>query len=93
MDNTAKTLEEMNAVERFHLAERVSDALRDAAHQAEDQGDVRFAANSRSVAAAILGCAGDPDGDYLDAAELLLKQGVMLLHLYSDRKKAPRMLH
>ena len=89
MDNTAKTLEEMNAVERFHLAERVSDALRDAAHQAEDQG----AANSRSVAAAILGCAGDPDGDYLDAAELLLKQGVMLLHLYSDRKKAPRMLH
>ncbi|CDZ41478.1 Hypothetical protein NGAL_HAMBI1145_59150 [Neorhizobium galegae bv. officinalis] len=93
MEETAKTLVEMDPVERFRLFDTVTDALRHAAGQAEDQGDTCFAANSRCLAGAIVGCADDPGGENLAAVELLLRQGVMLLHLYSNRSNVRPVLH
>ncbi|WP_245437544.1 MULTISPECIES: hypothetical protein [Neorhizobium] len=93
MEEIAKTLVEMDPVERFQLLDTVTDALRQAAGQAEEQGDTCFAANSRCLAGSIVGCANDPEGENLAAAELLLRQGVMLLHLYSNRSNARSVLH
>ncbi len=93
MEGIAKTLVEMDPVERFQLLDTVTDALRHAAGQAEEQGDTCFAANSRCLAGAIAGCADDPEGANLVAIELLLRQGVMLLHLYSNRSNVRLVLH
>jgi hypothetical protein len=93
MEATAKTLMEMNPAERFQLFEIVTAALENAAYQAEEHGDTSFAANSRCLAGAITGCANNPEGDNLVAIELLLKQGVMLLHLYTNRPNLPPVLH
>jgi hypothetical protein len=93
MDGDPKTLEEMNLRERFHMFETVAGALEDAADEAEEIGDIRFAANSKSVAGMIRGIGSDLTERDLLPAELLLKQGVMLLHLYSMRSDRSAVLH
>ncbi|MGK9051438.1 hypothetical protein [Neorhizobium petrolearium] len=93
MEGTPKTLEEMNLRERFHMFETVASALEDAAEAAGDLGDARFAVNSKCVAGMIRGMRNDLGEQDLKPAELLLKHGVMLLHLYSTRSDRPEILH
>jgi hypothetical protein len=93
MDGSAKTLEEMNLRERFNMFDTVAGALEHAAGEAEDLGDDRFAANSKCVASMIRGMRSVLKERDLKPAELLLKHGVMLLHLYSKRSERPAVVH
>ena len=93
MDGEPKTLEEMNLRERFNMLETVAGALENAADEAENLGDVRFATNSKCVAGMIRGIRSDLAERDLLPAELLLKQGVMLLHLYSMRSDRSPVRH
>ena len=85
MNSISKTLNEMTLVERSNLLDTVADALEATAEQAEDAGDVLFATNSTCVANTIRGISGSLGIGDLSTAELLLEQGIMLVHQYSNR--------
>ncbi|MGO4569174.1 hypothetical protein AB4Z52_30015 [Rhizobium sp. 2YAF20] len=88
MHGISKTLYEMTLAERTSLLDTVADALEATAEEAEDEGDARFVSNSMCVANTIRGMnvwLGPRD---LAAAELLLEQGIMLVHQFSNRKTA-----
>ncbi|MGV2103893.1 hypothetical protein [Rhizobium sp. 21-4511-3d] len=85
MNSISKTLNEMTLVERSSLLDRVADALEATAEEAEDAGDVLFATNSTCVANTIRGMSGTLGIGDLPIAELLLEQGIMLVHQYSNR--------
>jgi hypothetical protein len=86
MNGISKTLNEMTIVERTSLLDTVADALEATAEEAEGAGDSLFAANSTSVANTIRGLSGSLGIRDLPVAELLLEQGIMLVHQYSNRK-------
>ncbi|MFK0335144.1 hypothetical protein ACIQUB_28940 [Rhizobium sp. NPDC090275] len=85
MNAISKTLNEMTIVERTSLLDTVADALEATAEEAKDAGDVLFATNSTCVASTIRGLSGHLGIRDLPAAELLLEQGIMLVHQYSNR--------
>jgi hypothetical protein len=93
MDENPKSLEEMNAGERCNLLARVTDALQDAADEAEHRGDTRFAANSKCVAGMIKAYPSHIDRSDLRSVELLLEHGLTLLHLYLTRTKKQSSIH
>lgn len=88
MNGMSKTLNEMTIVERTSLLDTVAAALEATAEEAEDAGDRLFASNSTCVASTIRGISGDLGVRDLQVAELLLEQGIMLVHQYSNRKPA-----
>lgn len=91
MHGISKTLTEMTLVERSSLLDTVADALEATANEAEEQGDATFVANSMCVANTIRGMSGDLRSHDLQAAELLLEQGIMLVHQFSNRNEAMRL--
>ncbi len=86
MQDISKTLSEMTIKERTSLLDTVADALEAVAEEAEDEGDARFVSNSMCVANTIRGMCGDLSPRDLAAAELLMEQGIMLVHQFSMRK-------
>jgi hypothetical protein len=92
MQAISKTLTEMTLVERSSLLETVADALEATADEADEEGDSRFATNSMCVANTIRGLCGNLGERDLPAAEVLLEQGIMLVHQYSSRKR-PTSVH
>ena len=93
MNGISKTLNDMTLVERSSLLDTVADALEATAEEAEGEGDSRFVANSICVANTIRGLSGDMTPRDLQAAELLLEQGIMLVHQFSNRAKTNGMIH
>jgi hypothetical protein len=88
MNGISKTLFEMTVTERSSLLDTVANALEATAEEAEDEGDARFVSNSMCVANTIRGLSVGPWPGDLAAAELLLEQGIMLVHQFSNRKFA-----
>ncbi|EPE96437.1 hypothetical protein [Rhizobium grahamii] len=93
MNTISKTLDEMTRIERSNLLEAVADALEATASEAEENGDVRFVANSTCLANTIRGLSGDLAPREMAAAELLLEQGIMLMHQFSTRAKPQTLLN
>jgi hypothetical protein len=93
MNGISKTLNDMTLVERSSLLDTVADALEATAEEAEGEGDARFVANSICVANTIRGLSGDLTPRDLQAAELLLEQGIMLVHQFSNRAKTNGVIH
>lgn len=85
MHGISKTLTEMTLSERASMMTVVAESLEAFAEEAVEDGDARFAANSISVASTIRGYASDLCQRDLKAAELLLEQGIMLMHAYRAR--------
>ncbi len=79
------TLEDMSARERSGMLETVAGALEVVAEEAEDMGDIRFAAHSKCVACTIRGYTDNLGAKDLKSAELLLELGIKLVHLSSTR--------
>lgn len=88
MHGISKTLYEMTLAERTSLLDTVADALEATAEEAEDEGDARFVSNSMCVANTIRGMSVWLGPRDLAAAELLLEQGIMLVHQFSNRRTA-----
>jgi hypothetical protein len=84
MNVMSKTLTEMTLVERSSLLDTVADALEASADEAKEQGDATFVKNSL-VANTIRGMSVNLNPNNLAVAELLLEQGIMLVHAYSNR--------
>nr|WP_210280980.1 hypothetical protein [Rhizobium sp. BK399] len=83
----------MTRVERSSLLEAVASALEATASEAEENGDARFVANSTCLANTIRGLSGDLAPREMAAAELLLEQGIMLMHQFSNRSKPETLLN
>ena len=92
MHGISKTLTEMTQVERSSLLETVANALEATADEAGEEGDATFVANSMCVANTIRGMSGSVGCLDLEAAELLLELGIMLVHQFSNRNEG-RTLH
>lgn len=92
MHGISKTLTEMTLVERSSLLETVADALEASADEAEEHGDATFVKNSMCVVNTIRGMSCNLGAADLAAAELLLEQGIMLMHAHANRNE-PRILH
>jgi hypothetical protein len=90
MNGISKTLNEMTIAERTSLLDTVADALEATADEAEEAGDSAFVANSTCVASTIRGISSNLGGRNLAAAELLLEQGIMLMHQYSNRRTSAK---
>ncbi|WP_457588262.1 hypothetical protein [Ensifer canadensis] len=80
-----KTLEDMSMRERCGMLETVACALEAVAEEAEDLGDIRFAAHSKCVACTIRGYTDNLATQDIKSAELLLELGITLVHLSSTR--------
>ncbi|MBB4294088.1 hypothetical protein GGE16_006185 [Rhizobium leguminosarum] len=93
MNGISKTLNDMTLVERSSLLDTVADALEATAEEAEGEGDARFVANSVCIANTIRGLSGELAPHDLRAAELLLEQGIMLVHQFANRAKPRGMVH
>ncbi len=87
MPGTSKTLNEMTLIERSSLLQTVADALEATADEAGEDGDTRFVLNSMCIANTIRGISGDLAQRDLIVAELLLAQGIMLVHQFSNRMR------
>jgi hypothetical protein len=83
----------MTCSERTEMLTMVAAALEAAAEEAEDLGDAKMASNSTCLAATIRGCALGLAPRNLKAAELLLEQGIVLVHGYSMRSSRRSGLH
>lgn len=80
-----KTLEDMSMRERSGMLETVAGALEAVAEEAEDLGDIRFAAHSKCVACTIRGYTSNLAAQDIKSAELLLELGITLVQLSSTR--------
>ena len=81
----SRTLTEMTLVERSSLLDTVADAFEASADEAKEEGDATFVVNSLCVANTIRGMSVNLYPNNLAVAELLLEQGMMLVHAYSNR--------
>ena len=81
----SRTVTEMTLVERSSLLDTVADALEASADEAKEEGDATFVVNSLCVANTIRGMSVNLNHNNLAVAELLLEQGMMLVHAYSNR--------
>lgn len=83
----SRTLTEMTLVERSSLLDTVADAFEASADEAKEEGDATFVNNSLCVANTIRGMSVNLNHNNLAVAELLLEQGMMLVHAYSNRSR------
>ncbi len=84
-----KTIGEMSVRERKELLAAVADTLDQSAEEALDRGDELFALNSRNLALAIRGSSAYLSEKKLLAAELLLRQGIMMIEQFRSRSIRP----
>ena len=92
MGFAAKAFEDMDLDERHLMFDTVATALEQAASDAEDEGDVTAGQNTMAVAGTLRGLSMNLADCDVHAAELLLEQGVMLLHELSSRHAGPEHL-
>lgn len=85
MHGISKTLDEMTLVERSSLLEAVVNALEATAEEAREEGDVAFVANSMCVASTIRGLDTGWESHDVAAAQILLEQGITMIHQFSTR--------
>jgi hypothetical protein len=85
MYDISKSLTEMTLVERCSLVETVADTLQASADETGDKGDTAFVRNSTCLANTICGMSADLGARDLAAAEILLEQGIMLMHQYANQ--------
>lgn len=88
-----KSLSEMSSTERSSLVTVVVQALRSVAEDALENGDARLAANAVSIAYSIVGCATERSEEHVDAASLLLEQGIQYVQAYEHRAPERRSIH
>lgn len=81
----AKTIGEMTVNERLDLLAAVADGLDQSAQEALEAGDQGFASNSQSLASMIRGSSDDLSRHELEAAELLLQQGIAMIEQFRTR--------
>lgn len=81
----AKTIGEMTVAERQDLLAAVADGLDQSAREALEAGDQGFALNSHSLASMIRGSTEDLSRHELQAAELLLQQGIAMIDQFRTR--------
>lgn len=82
MQTMPKTFIEMSSIERAGMTTSVVDALRVMAFDAMEMGDARLAVNAVSIAYSIIGCAADRSDEHVEAASLLLEQGIQFMHAH-----------
>lgn len=87
MHEFCKSFDDMTPKEPSTLLRTVADALEATADEAEESGDLRFAANSMCIAHTIRGLVGNFVERQNTMAELLLEQGIMLVHQFSKRQE------
>ncbi|NLR97194.1 hypothetical protein HGP17_10145 [Rhizobium sp. P38BS-XIX] len=87
MHECCKSFEDMTLKERSTLLKTVADALEATADEAEEVGDLRFAANSMCIAHTIRGMVNNSAERDNTAAEVLLEQGIVLVHQFSSRQQ------
>lgn len=93
MQEPGKTLDEMTRRERTNIISMVAQALEESAEEAQDIGDVRYAANSTCLAKTIRGFVGDLSQRELRAATILLEQGISLIASFEGRMRPECQLH
>ena len=82
---TARTLNEMTAVERANMMLLVAQALESVAEDADEVGDTQSARNAAYLAGSIRGCGTGPTTENFRAAEILLEQGISYVASVSER--------
>lgn len=82
---TARTLNEMTAVERAKMMLLVAQALESVAEDADELGDVQSARNATYLARSIRGCGTGKATEILRAAEILLEQGISYVASVAER--------
>lgn len=93
MQTMPKTLIEMNWNERTGMLTVVVEALRAMAEEALEQGDARLAENAVSIAYSIVGCAADRSEDHVQAAALLLEQGIRFMQVHELGTTEKNLVH
>lgn len=93
MQTIPKTLVEMNWNERSGMLTVVVEALRAMAEEALENGDPRRAANAVSIAYSIIGCGADRSEDHVQAAALLLEQGIQFVHAHESGPSTKNAVH
>ncbi|MBB3660928.1 hypothetical protein FHX15_006200 [Rhizobium sp. BK650] len=68
------------------MADVVVEALEAFAQEAEEDGDARFARDSKAIAGTIRGCGSDLSKCGLQTAELLLELGIQFMYAYTCRE-------
>jgi hypothetical protein len=82
---TARTLNEMTAVERANMMSLVAQALESVAEDADEVGDTQSARNAVYLAGSIRGCGTGPTPENFRAVEILLEQGISYVASVSER--------
>ena len=77
----------MTLQERASMADVVVEALEAFGQEAEEDGDTRFARDSKAIACTIRGCGLDLSKCELQTAELLLELGIQFMYSYTCREK------
>lgn len=93
MQEPGKTLDEMTLRERSNIMSMVAEALEETAGQAQEIGDMRYAANSSCLAHTIRGLVSDLSPRELRAATILLEQGISLVASFENRMRGGNTLH
>jgi len=93
MQTMPKTLIEMSSRERSGMLTVVVEALRAMAVEAMEQGDARLAANAVSIASSIVGCAADRSEEHVEAAGLLLEQGIQFMQAHELSPSEKKLVH
>jgi hypothetical protein len=93
MHTIPKSLGEMTLTERSSLVTDVVQALRAMADDAFENGDARLAANAVSIAYSIVGCATEHSDKHVEAASLLLEQGMQFMQAYEHHVSERKLLH
>lgn len=93
MQTMPKTLIEMSWIERSGMLTVVIEALRVMADEALQQGNARLAANAVSIAYSIIGCAADRSEVHVEAAAILLEQGIQFLQEHEPVSSEKKSVH
>jgi hypothetical protein len=80
-------------MERSGMTTSVVDALRAMAVEAMETGDARLAANAVSIAYSIIGCAADRSDQHVEAASLLLEQGILFMQAHEIAAPEKQTVH
>ncbi|MBW9050949.1 hypothetical protein [Rhizobium mesosinicum] len=87
MQTLSRALADMTLQERTNMVDVVVEALEAFAEEAENDGDERFARDSKAIACTIRGCGNDLSKCELETAELLLEFGIQFMYAYTCREQ------
>jgi len=93
MHTIPKSLSEMSSTERSGLVTVVVQALRSMADDAFANGNARLAANAVSIAYSIVGCATERSDKHVEAASLLIEQGMQFIQAHEAQALERNLFH